>query len=154
MSKLKFRREINDENPKHLHDNIVKSMCRGTILTLSRVRRFARRTRDYCRAYLRLEKVENGTSKDSIEKMGRHAKLTVTKSTWSLASLTRNEHVFLSCCTNDTEVSEVVCGHRRVCVGFVSFFFLCVRFFVFLVHVRVRVGVGVRSSRHRRWCTS
>ena len=75
MSKLKFRREINDENPKHLHDNIVKSMCRGTILTLSRVRRFARRTRDYCRAYLRLEKVENGTeSKDSIEKMRKTCK--------------------------------------------------------------------------------
>ena len=46
MWKLKFWREINDKNPKHLQDNIVTSMCQETILTLSRVRRFARRTRD------------------------------------------------------------------------------------------------------------
>ena len=50
MSKFKFRREINDEVPEHLHKNIVVSMCRETILTLRRVRRFARRRRDYCRA--------------------------------------------------------------------------------------------------------
>ena len=36
--------------------NMVASMCTDTILTVQRVRRFARRTRDYCRAYLALEK--------------------------------------------------------------------------------------------------
>ena len=71
MSKLKFRREINDEVPENLHRNILASMCRETtILTLSRIRRFARCTRDYCRAYLRLEKDVDGTeSRGSIEKM-------------------------------------------------------------------------------------
>ena len=41
---------------ENLHRNMLASMCRKPILTLSRIRRFARRTRDYCRAYLRLEK--------------------------------------------------------------------------------------------------
>ena len=44
MSKQKFRREINDEVPKHLHRNMVASMCMDTILTVQRVRRYARRT--------------------------------------------------------------------------------------------------------------
>ena len=48
ISKLKYRRELNDEVQKHLHRNIVAFMCPETILMLSRVRRFARRTRDYC----------------------------------------------------------------------------------------------------------
>lgn len=75
MSKLKFRRELNDEIPKHLHQNIVASMNRESILTLPRVRRFARRTRDYCRAYLRLQKVPEGAeSKDSIERMRKTCK--------------------------------------------------------------------------------
>ena len=75
MSKLKFRRELNDEVPKNLHQNILASMCRQEILTLSRIRRFARRTRDYCRAYLKLEKDAAGIeSKDSIEKMRKTCK--------------------------------------------------------------------------------
>lgn len=75
MSKLKFRRELNDEIPKHLHQNIVASMCRKTILTLPRIRRFARRTRDFCRAYLKLEKDAAGAdSKDRIEKMRKTCK--------------------------------------------------------------------------------
>ena len=75
MSKLKFRRGINDEVPKNLHRNILASVCRETILTLSRIRRFARRTRDYCRAYLRLEKDAGGTeSRDSIEKVRKTCK--------------------------------------------------------------------------------
>ena len=70
MPKLKFRRELDDEIPKHLHQNIVSSMCRETILTLRRVRRFARRTRDFCRAYLKLEMAGVAPdSKDCIEKM-------------------------------------------------------------------------------------
>ena len=36
MSKLMYRWELNDEVPKHLHRNIVASMCPETILTLSR----------------------------------------------------------------------------------------------------------------------
>ncbi|CAM9599800.1 unnamed protein product, partial [Pylaiella littoralis] len=51
FSKQKFRRKHNDENPKNLHANIEKSMCTEEYLTIGRVRRFARRTRDYCRAY-------------------------------------------------------------------------------------------------------
>ena len=75
MSKLKFRREINDEVAKNLHANILRCFCRKTILTLARVRRFARRTRDYCRAYLELEKSPGGAeSKDSIEKMRKACK--------------------------------------------------------------------------------
>ena len=75
MSKLKFRREINDEIPKNLHKNIVACMNTDTILTLPRIRRFARRTRDYCRAYLKLEKDAKGAdSKDTIEKMRKTCK--------------------------------------------------------------------------------
>jgi len=74
MSKQKFRREINDEVPKHLHRNMVASMCTDTILTVQRVRRFARRTRDYCRAYLALEKGGDIESKDMIEKMKKICK--------------------------------------------------------------------------------
>ena len=59
MSKLKFRREINDEVSKHLPGNIVASMCPETILTLGR-----RRCRDYCRAYFEHGAIE---SKQKIE---------------------------------------------------------------------------------------
>ena len=74
MSKMKFRREINDEIPAHLHHNMVASMCPRTILTLRRVRRFARRTRDYCRAYHALEKGGEIESKSMIEKMKKDCK--------------------------------------------------------------------------------
>eukprot|EP00904_Undaria_pinnatifida_P013854 jgi/Undpi1/959/HiC_scaffold_10.g04423.m1 len=69
MSKQNFRREITDEAPKHLHGNIVASMCTDTILTVQRVRCSARRTRDFCRAYLALEKGGDIESKDMIEKI-------------------------------------------------------------------------------------
>ena len=42
MSKQMFRRKFNDEIPKNLHRNMVASMCTETILTVQRVRRFAR----------------------------------------------------------------------------------------------------------------
>ena len=74
MSKQKFRQEINDEIPKHLHRNMVASMCTKKILTAQRVRRFARRTRDYCRAYLVLEKGGDIESKDTIEKIKKACK--------------------------------------------------------------------------------
>ena len=75
MSKLNYRRELNDEVPKHLHRNIVASMCPETILTLSRVRRFARRTRYYCRGYFKLAKDREGAdSKKKIERMRKTCK--------------------------------------------------------------------------------
>lgn len=63
MSKLKVRRELNDEVPKNLHQNIVVSMSREQILTLPRIRCFARRTRDFCRAYFKLDNEAEGTDK-------------------------------------------------------------------------------------------
>ena len=68
--------------------NMVASMCTDTILTVQRVRRFARRTRDYCRAYLALEKGGDIESKDMIEKIRINAKRTATSLTWNLASST------------------------------------------------------------------
>lgn len=53
-SKLEFRRRINDEDPRKLRQNTLKSLDADTILTLERVRRFARRTRDYRRSYGKL----------------------------------------------------------------------------------------------------
>lgn len=79
MSKLKFRRVFNDESPASLHRNILQSMSMESILTLGRVRRFARRSRDYARAYRALEKeVARGDSvidgKAVIEKMRKLCK--------------------------------------------------------------------------------
>ena len=75
MSKLKYWRELNDEVPKHLHRNIVTFMYPETILTLSRVRRFARHTRDYCRGYFKLAKGgEESDSKEKIERMRKTCK--------------------------------------------------------------------------------
>ena len=51
FSKQKFRRVYNDEVPEHFNGNIEKTMCTDQYLTIGRVRRFATRTRDYCRAY-------------------------------------------------------------------------------------------------------
>ncbi|CAN0430198.1 unnamed protein product, partial [Pylaiella littoralis] len=70
FSKKNFRRKFNDEVPKNLHGNVEKSLCSNTELTIGRVRRFARRTRDYCRAYreIRLSEVAIN-SKEMIEKM-------------------------------------------------------------------------------------
>ena len=66
MSKMKFRHEINDEVPKNFHGNIVKSICpRNT----ERVRRFARRAREYCRSYRALDEMGNIDGKEIIEKM-------------------------------------------------------------------------------------
>lgn len=70
FSKQKFRRVNSDEIPKNLHANIETSMCTEKYLTIGRVRRFARRTRGYCRAYR--EMLQGGVvvkSKELIEKM-------------------------------------------------------------------------------------
>ena len=54
---------------------ILASMYRETIMTLPRIRRFARRTRDFCRVYFVLEiDVEGAESKDNIEKMRKICK--------------------------------------------------------------------------------
>ena len=74
LSKLKFRREFNNEIPKDLHNNIVKSMCRDKILTVPRVRHFARRTRDFHRPYLALEGDRPIESKAQIEQMCKVSK--------------------------------------------------------------------------------
>ena len=49
-AKLEFRRNINDCVPTHLRENVKKALD-ISILSLERVRRFARRTRDYKRVY-------------------------------------------------------------------------------------------------------
>jgi hypothetical protein len=47
-----FRRDVNDRVQAHLHANIVKCFSRSEkFLPLSRIRKFARKTRAYCRAY-------------------------------------------------------------------------------------------------------
>lgn len=49
-------------------------MCQQSILMLLRVRRLARRTRDFCQSYLALENGEPIESKDQIEKMRKVSK--------------------------------------------------------------------------------
>ena len=44
---VEFRRRINDEDPKSLRANMLKALSTETVLDLGRLRRFARRTRDY-----------------------------------------------------------------------------------------------------------
>jgi hypothetical protein len=51
-AKQKFRRDVNDRKPGHLHRNIVKCFSRDArFLPVSRIRKFARKTRAYRRAY-------------------------------------------------------------------------------------------------------
>ena len=51
-NKQKFRRDINDRVAAHLHKNIVKCFSRlEKFLPLARIRKFARKTRAYRRAY-------------------------------------------------------------------------------------------------------
>jgi hypothetical protein len=51
-SKQKFRRDVNDRVQAHLHANIIKCFSRSdAFLPLARIRKFARKTRAYRRAY-------------------------------------------------------------------------------------------------------
>lgn len=50
-AKLELRRRINDEKPKQLKDNVSKAISTKNVLTKARSRPFARRSRDYRRAY-------------------------------------------------------------------------------------------------------
>ena len=59
-SKAAFRRFINDYVPSHLCDNVLKSFD-PELLPVVRVRRYARKTRDYMHVY---EKISNETTQD------------------------------------------------------------------------------------------
>ena len=51
-AKQKFRRDVNDRKPGHLHRNIVKCFSReAKFLPLCRIRKYARKTRAYMHAY-------------------------------------------------------------------------------------------------------
>ncbi len=50
LSKMKFKREINDMQAKNLHDNIELALSER-ILSVSQVHKFSRRTREYRRIY-------------------------------------------------------------------------------------------------------
>ena len=51
-AKQKFRRDVNDRKPKHLRRNVIKCFSReDECLPVARVRKFARKTRAYRRAY-------------------------------------------------------------------------------------------------------
>eukprot|EP00733_Pompholyxophrys_punicea_P000124 Pompholyxophrys_punicea_v1_NODE_18_length_5920_cov_44.741176.p6 type:complete len:112 gc:universal NODE_18_length_5920_cov_44.741176:2643-2978(+) len=65
-SKLEFRRRINDQIPANLHDNILKSLC-PQVLPLSRIRKFARRTRDYRQVYRIFDIRHAATGSESLE---------------------------------------------------------------------------------------
>lgn len=55
-SKLEFRRKFNDCTAKNLRKNTLRALDADGVLFLDRVRRFARRTRDYRRVYAALSK--------------------------------------------------------------------------------------------------
>lgn len=69
VSKTNFWRDINDKIPVHIRRTMVASKCLSTIIMLRRVRRFARRAQDSCRAYLALEDSGELESKSMIEKI-------------------------------------------------------------------------------------
>eukprot|EP00733_Pompholyxophrys_punicea_P000443 Pompholyxophrys_punicea_v1_NODE_122_length_3354_cov_5.345862.p1 type:complete len:471 gc:universal NODE_122_length_3354_cov_5.345862:1263-2675(+) len=72
ISKLNFRWHINDEVPAHLHANICRSLS-PEIVSIGRVRNYARRTRDYGHVYLaQSDQLENGF--EGIEKMRKQHK--------------------------------------------------------------------------------
>eukprot|EP00733_Pompholyxophrys_punicea_P000146 Pompholyxophrys_punicea_v1_NODE_24_length_5258_cov_21.593175.p1 type:complete len:471 gc:universal NODE_24_length_5258_cov_21.593175:1821-3233(+) len=77
-SKLEYRQNINDEDPAHLHDNILKSVSTspGGPLPIARVRKFARKTRDYRNVYRNWDTLlETGeASLELIEKMRKKRK--------------------------------------------------------------------------------
>lgn len=50
-AKLEFRHRINDENPRHPKDNVLKPISTKSIFTKACSRRFARRRREYRRVY-------------------------------------------------------------------------------------------------------
>jgi hypothetical protein len=72
-SKLEFRRRINDQVPAHLHYNIERSLGLE-VLPLERVRKFARRTRDYRHVYAAPPSEAGEDGHELIEKMRKERK--------------------------------------------------------------------------------
>lgn len=62
-SKREFR-QLNDCVPKHLHENVLKAF---EYLDLARVCRFARKTREYMRAYARMHMLFGYGVEDKVE---------------------------------------------------------------------------------------
>ncbi len=50
LSKMKFKREVNDLQPKHLEE-IIKTALSDRYISVTQVHKFSRRTRDYRRIY-------------------------------------------------------------------------------------------------------
>ena len=75
--KLRFRRDFNDAIAKHLNDNVRKSLATD-VLTINRLRKFARKTREYKLTYALLFHMQgrgNGSAgKDEIEHITKHFK--------------------------------------------------------------------------------
>eukprot|EP00733_Pompholyxophrys_punicea_P001442 Pompholyxophrys_punicea_v1_NODE_723_length_1393_cov_18.770553.p2 type:complete len:154 gc:universal NODE_723_length_1393_cov_18.770553:853-1314(+) len=65
-SKLEFRRKINDQIPANLHRNILLSLS-PDVLPLSRMRKFARRTRDYRHVYFNPDLLRTKESEDKFD---------------------------------------------------------------------------------------
>ena len=69
-SKLRFRIDFNDAVASHLKDNVIKSLD-ASVLTLNRIRKFARKAREYKLTYALLfhyeESGKERTGKDTIE---------------------------------------------------------------------------------------
>eukprot|EP00733_Pompholyxophrys_punicea_P000303 Pompholyxophrys_punicea_v1_NODE_71_length_3757_cov_5.265460.p3 type:complete len:154 gc:universal NODE_71_length_3757_cov_5.265460:2540-3001(+) len=76
-SKLEFRRRINDQIPANLQKNIQNALSTD-VLPLSRIRSFARRTRDYRQVYSLYQPnvvdKEGETGYDFVEKMRKKRK--------------------------------------------------------------------------------
>ena len=78
-AKREFRQK-NDLQPKHLHDNICRALSTDDVLPLDRVRRFARKTREYKRAYAMMHGLFGYTadvalaSFKAVEKFVKHSK--------------------------------------------------------------------------------
>ena len=59
ISKLKFRRIFNDYLAKHHDANVLKTFDTADIMTIGRVRRFARKTRDYMHVYRLMQELKD-----------------------------------------------------------------------------------------------
>ena len=73
-AKLRFHRDFNDEIPKNLKANVVKSLDRD-VITIDRARKLARKTREYTLTYPLLVHLADGkdaiSEKDDIEYITR-----------------------------------------------------------------------------------
>lgn len=75
--KLRFRRDFNDAIAKNLNNNVRRSLA-ADVLTINRLRKFARKTREYKLTYSLLFYMEGGENatagKDDIEHITKHFK--------------------------------------------------------------------------------